>query len=198
MKILFTSDLHSMTHAYRDFVDLLENKNYDLGIIAGDLGNDFTIMNELILMLTLTKKLILVIPGNHDKLNWRRRDNIYNIHWRKIKVGKYFFVGYRYTLLEKKEQEIESDLQKIKNYVDKDTIFVTHSPAYGILDEPSRIHIGSKALRYFIKERKPMLHLHGHAHLRFGWENKSINGAYYKSRKFISIDLETGVKEEIE
>jgi len=41
MKILFTSDVHSSEAGYRRFAGILRSKDYDVGVIAGDLWHDF-------------------------------------------------------------------------------------------------------------------------------------------------------------
>lgn len=45
-------------------------------------------------------------------------------------------------------------------YID---ILLTHSPVYGLLDEPTRAHQGFKTLRMFDKQFHPQYHLHGHS-----------------------------------
>jgi Icc-related predicted phosphoesterase len=41
VKILFTSDLHGQIAVYENFAKILKNLDYDLGIIAGDLIDDY-------------------------------------------------------------------------------------------------------------------------------------------------------------
>ena len=240
MKILFTSDLHSNIQAYKDFVFLLKEYDYDIGIIAGDLIEDYVSDEELIeyfnltsddlleelpsaeesfvetmkkaikrindpqgyymralkikenslkLILNTTNKPILLVPGNHDKTEWNSWKNISNIHWKKINIGKYNFVGYCYTNFDRSPYDLEQDYQKLKHTINKNTIFVTHAPAYGILD--GDYLSGNKDLRDLIKEKKPKYHLFGHIHAGYGYENNSINGSYPKERKFIDINTET-------
>lgn len=239
MNILFTSDLHGDTEAYKNYAFTLENNDYDIGIIAGDLMDDYVSKKELIeyfnlapddlleelpsadesfvetmkkaikkiydpqgyqmkalkiketslkLILNSTNKPILIIQGNHDKTEWTSWKNIYNIHWKKIKIGKYNFVGYRYTNFDRSPYDLEKDYQKLKHTINKNTIFVTHAPAYGILNGYSS---GNKDLKYLIEEKKPKYHLFGHIHEDFGYKENAINGAYTKYKLFISIDTDT-------
>ncbi len=44
-------------------------------------------------------------------------------------------------------------------------IFVTHAPAWKILDKYDRPHRGSKAFRWLIQTYSPLLHVFGHIHL---------------------------------
>ena len=55
MKILFTSDLHGLMSAIRDFSKLLENGDYDVGVISGDILDDGIPDNELEEMFQLTE-----------------------------------------------------------------------------------------------------------------------------------------------
>ncbi len=239
MKILFTADLHENIQAYNKYVSILDNNDYDIGIIAGDLMEDYVSKEEILKRFNLfpddlleelpsadesfveimkkaikkiydpqgyqmralkiretslkrilgsTNKPILIIKGNHDKTEWTSWKNIYNIHWKKIKIGKYIFVGYCYTNFDKSPYDLEKDYQKLKHTINENTILVTHAPAYGILDE----YMGNKDLRNLIDAKKPKYHLFGHIHNGFGFENNSINGTYPKEKKFISINTETG------
>lgn len=44
-------------------------------------------------------------------------------------------------------------------------VLVTHSPPFGLGDEPDRCHTGFKAFRWLLKLFKPRLMLHGHIHI---------------------------------
>ena len=52
---------------------------------------------------------------------------------------------------------------RYKRYID---ILITHSPIYGVHDEPTRVHRGFKALKLFDKQYKPTYHFHGHTMVR--------------------------------
>jgi len=72
---------------------------------------------------------------------------------------------------EEDKTTIEDDLKDLaKKTNPKKTIFVIHSPPWNTkLDRvyPDGAHIGSKAVREFIKREQPLLTLHGHAHESF-------------------------------
>ena len=88
-------------------------------------------------------------------------------------LEQYKFVGYQYTLpfmggiFEKPENEIEADIQLLEPQLDDNTVFVTHSPVYGILDAvidatgSSTGHAGSRSLRALLDRRHPVAHVHG-------------------------------------
>ena len=84
---------------------------------------------------------ILYIMGNDDLIELDSvPDKLIPIHNRRVELGGFKFVGYQYSLpwmggdLEKPDEEIEEDLKTIEGYLDSQTVLVTHSPAYGILD----------------------------------------------------------------
>ena len=146
---------------------------------------------ELKEILTVTKKPIFVIKGNHDKTLWKSHGNIRNLHGKKVRFKGYFLIGYQYTEFERTEAEQQRDFQALKRHVNERTILVTHIPAKGTLDNSKESYsYGSIALSELVKEKKPRLHLHGHVHGRFGWEGHSVNGAYPKERAFLSIDVD--------
>jgi predicted phosphodiesterase len=43
MKILFSSDIHGLIPAYKQFSELLKNSDFDLGILSGDLMTHFSL-----------------------------------------------------------------------------------------------------------------------------------------------------------
>ncbi len=69
--------------------------------------------------------------------------------------------------LSNRKNNIERDLQKLtKDKNPRKLILVTHSPPYNTsLDMVSqKNHVGSKAIKKIIKEKQPLVSLHGHIH----------------------------------
>lgn len=67
----------------------------------------------------------------------------------------------------KEDGTIALDLQRIASMSEpKNTIYVMHSPPFcTLLDKTySGLHVGSKAIKEFIKKERPPLSLHGHIH----------------------------------
>lgn len=165
--------LHEKDHPFLKALNLKEQKCKDI--------------------LSQADKPIFLVGGNHDLTNWVDYKKIINIHDKRVKLGKYNFVGYKWTKLNRYEEDHKIDIKKLKKIVNRKTILVTHEPAFGILDgsdDKDAIHLGSKYLKKMIIRKKPKLHLFGHTHRQFGFVGKFINGAYPRSRKFISIDTE--------
>ncbi len=74
------------------------------------------------------------------------------------------------------ESEIEEHLNDLlKNTSIKNSILVSHTPPFGVLDHATRFgskHVGSHAVRKFIDEKKPILVLCGHVHSHGGCISK--------------------------
>jgi Icc-related predicted phosphoesterase len=68
MKILFTSDLHGLESAYRDFAQLLKSA-YDVGVIAGDLHDDYLPKEEIQRLLNLRDDDMLEELHSDEELN---------------------------------------------------------------------------------------------------------------------------------
>lgn len=145
-------------------------------------------------ILSRANKPVFIIPGNHDLTKWEDSEHILNIHNKRITFDGVSFVGYRWTSLRRTEPEREADAEYLKTLVNKNTILVTHDAPYGALDE----HIGSKYLKKLVDDKRPMYHLFGHTHSNYGIYDNFINGAYPRYRKFVSINIDNHIKEEVE
>lgn len=93
---------------------------------------------------------------------------------------------------EKPEAEIELDLRDLTELLDAETVVVTHSPVFGVLDPGfGEVQIGSRSLAEFLTKRPYLLHIHGHSHAGFGREGRHFNVASAGRRRAVVIDLET-------
>jgi len=93
---------------------------------------------------------------------------------------------------EKPEERIRSDLLELAPLVDEKTVFVTHSPAFGILDVGLLDrHAGSRAILDVVTGRGPVAHIHGHIHGQFGRSGKHFNVAAAGRQRAVLIDLST-------
>jgi Icc-related predicted phosphoesterase len=209
MKFLFGSDFHGLDSAYSKFSVTLQRGHYDFGVISGDLStyaNDLAYQERFLksILSGLTKKPVYFIMGNDDGLlykeQWKTDNNIINIHQKRINLNGLNIVGYHFSptfiggSFEKSENEIEKDLTQLENFVDENTVFVTHCPAYGILDKTySNQHVGSKKLLNFIERKNPKIHLFGHIHESFGYIDNSINGSYPEEFKFFDVTINSDI-----
>ena len=54
--------------------------------------------------------------------------------------------------------------------IDQKTLLLTHSPPYGFFDTARGGHVGSRAIRKIIKEKRPFVNFCGHVHEHAGIE----------------------------
>ena len=208
MILLAMSDLHGRQDLFDAIVE--HAAGADVVVLAGDLlerrRGDVSVRDgqrecgEI-----LTKTLqglacpVLFVMGNDDMVVWHPPgDQFHDLHGRRIELGGWGFVGYQYSLPfmggihERGEEEIAMDLRQLAGQVDQRTVLVTHSPAYGVLDQTSSgYRAGSPSLAALIAERRPCVHIHGHIHSQFGREGSSFNVA----RGAVRIDVLTGQSE---
>lgn len=152
-------------------------------------------------------KPVFFIMGNDDGLvggEWDDTKLLINVNMKRIDLNKINIVGYQYTLpfvggkFEKDEKQQEYDFKKLSELIDTDTVFVSHGPAFMENDllfnqlNGKKERIGSKMLRRLLRKCKPMYHLYGHYHQKFGIEENSINGSYPYTKKYVFIDSESG------
>jgi Icc-related predicted phosphoesterase len=143
-------------------------------------------------------KPILIVRGNHDRIDWKTDGCIVNIGQGRYEYSGYSFVGYEFTEQEKTPDEQEADMLLIEKLMHGKTILVSHAPPKGILDtlqvrdsERGKIpvHLGSQALASLKKRKAVSLHLFGHVHQSFGIVGNCVNGSYSPIlRKMISIE----------
>ncbi len=64
-------------------------------------------------------------------------------------------------------------------------ILITHSPPFGIHDEPTQAHQGLKAINWLLRAAKPRYHFHGHTH--FQRQNLSPSETVNGETKIVNI-----------
>ena len=203
MRILAVADLHGDFEAYQWVVDCVTRHEPDAVVLAGDLlaaGESYETVEEdqrqdarlIENVLTAAMCSYLYIMGNDDWIEPPFEGKQFeSLHGRRIELGGYNFVGYPYSLpfmggiYERPENQIKQDLMAIEPLLDSRTVFVTHSPAKGILDGGH----GSTSLASLLRRNTVLAHMHGHSHSNFGrWENRFNAAAGYVWRAMI-IDL---------
>lgn len=161
---------------------VLQKEEVDHVIISGDITHFGTLKEaeEILKQIidAITGK-VLFVPGNCDPpqlLTYRpSNERIVNLHSILYCLNEFKFIGIGGglvspfdTLIELTEEEystiINSAAKSIKNY--EKVIVLSHTPPYDTkLDiVRSGLHVGSKSLRKFIEERKPLLCICGHIH----------------------------------
>jgi Icc-related predicted phosphoesterase len=209
MKILAASDIHGEHSFYVSLLKAVTPSEAQAIVLAGDLlgyapgfekaeDAQRADAEEILRSLETSHVPVLYIMGNDDLIDFRPGSGpMRPIHGTRLDLGPYNFVGYRYSLpfmgaiYEKTEEDIARDLAGMAGLADDHTVFVTHSPAKGILDRTMlRTHAGSAAILDFIEKSRVRAHIHGHIHGGFGRDGRHFNVAALPSSKAMLIDLD--------
>ena len=210
MRILASADLHGKQEVNAWLVRAASDHGVEALILAGDLlgclegfdtpeaaqEHEAHVLSEVLASAGLP---VLYVMGNDDLVELQPTcDRVQSIHGRQIQLGKYSFVGYQYSLpfmggtFEKTEAGINADLVALEHLVRVDTVFVSHSPALGVLDPGiGEAHIGSSSLQAFLARHPYRAHIHGHSHTGFGRQGAHFNVAAAGHKRAMILDLET-------
>jgi len=175
MMLIALSDLH----ADEDVLDRLRvisaSKSYDAVLFCGDITNrgPVSYAEEVI---SLFPKAYAVF-GNVDPPEVAEKISQMGVlvHGKKVKFGEWNLVGLGgsnptpfFTPSEMSEEQIGAVLAKAG--VDKFSIVLSHPPPYGVLDSVGPLHVGSRAVRKMVDEKKPLMLICGHVHEQEGKE----------------------------
>ena len=208
MRIVASADLHGDYELYTWLTHRIGYIQPDLVILAGDLlgyhpgyptveAAQQADAQRICELLAAVRVPIFYIMGNDDFIELEPRQASWqSLHNRRVEWGGYTFVGYQYSLpfmggiFEKPEDAIETDLQALEAWVDAQTILVTHTPAWGILDVGVLdVSAGSRALQSLIQQCRPLLHIHGHIHQHFGRVGNHFNVAAGGQQRAMLIEV---------
>lgn len=180
MKILAISDGHGALDNLHALKPIAEN--VDLILFAGD----FAAFNKLETGLpflqelrTLHKKIYAVL-GNCDPPSFLKalQEHDMNVQASMQKIEDFVIIGSGgaskftgATPNERDDVDLASDI--VEHYIGKDEdnlILITHNPPRGAsVDKVAPlVHVGSKLIRKFIEDRKPILAISGHIHEAYG------------------------------
>ena len=179
MLILVISDIHGRRRLLNE---VLQKEEPDHVFISGDITHFGTLKEaEEILrqVVDATTGKVLFVPGNCDPpqlLTYKPGDErVINLHGTSHSLDGLTVIGIGgglvspfNTLIELTEEEysiiIDNAAKSIKDH--EKVIMLSHTPPYNTkLDiVKSGLHVGSKSLRKFIEERKPLLCICGHIH----------------------------------
>jgi len=209
MRILASADVHGSQPVYEWLLSVARERGVDAIVLAGDLfgcldgfdtpedaqRHEASLLTDV---LEGTGLPVLYIMGNDDLVELNPgAGRVQSIHGREVRCGRFRFVGYQYSLpfmggtFEKPDTDIRIDLADLP-CLGLETVFVSHSPAMGILDPGfGGVHIGSSALREFLDANPFRAHIHGHSHAGFGRQGNHFNVASAARMRSMIIDLET-------
>ena len=174
MRIVAITDIHGRSGKAERLGRTLEDMEFDLLLIAGDLtnfqGRDKA--GEILGHFLSLQKPVFSVFGNCDGRDVPAllEELGINVHNRRVEVGGVSIVGVGgsnitpfHTVWELTEAKIREIL--LKNYREGDVI-LSHAPPHGTRADRAHFgtHVGSRALREFIEERKPPLVVCGHIH----------------------------------
>ena len=180
MKLLVISDGHGAVDnlsALSKFV-----QDVDLVLFAGD----FAAFNQLETGLPFLKKLrslhrnVYSVLGNCDPPSFIEELKAFDVNMQATTThfedfvllgsgGASKFTGT--TPNERTDEELVSDINLYyEEKEDDNIILVTHNPPHGVRTDKVAplVHVGSKLIREFIEEKKPILAISGHIHEAFG------------------------------
>ncbi|UCC91346.1 MAG: metallophosphoesterase [Candidatus Aenigmatarchaeota archaeon] len=198
LKILVIADIHGEFEKFSEVMDSLKENDFDLVICPGDFTDMHNIpegysqvdISELVLQKILSLgKPVLCIPGNHEPYDILDVFDEYdvNLHGRVRKFKGIEFIGFGgaatpfNTKFEPTEEEIKEALEKKVKNVKGKFILVTHNPPFGTnLDKTETgEHVGSKVIREFIKNNKPLLAISAHIHEAGGTDKLNGTALFY-------------------
>ncbi len=210
MRVLASADIHRKGPVYEWLLRTASERHVEAILLAGDLlgcldgfatpeaaqQREARLLSE---RLSQAACPILFIMGNDDLVELPAdSERVQSLHGRRVKVGPYSFVGYQYSLpfmggtFEKPEEGIASDLEALETLMDRKTVFVSHSPALGVLDPGlGETQIGSESLRSFLERHPVLAHIHGHSHQGFGRQGRHFNVASGGLERAMVLDLAT-------
>ncbi len=175
MKVLACVDIHGSGDAFA----ILKRKSQEAAIIlcAGDISVFENHLSLLVRQMADLKKPVIMLNGNHEdaerlKNECKKYNNIIFLHKGIYEYKDFIFIGFGGGGFSEKNPEFRDFIKKIKPYLKKETILITHAPPYGTaVDYIHNSHVGNKDYAYFIKKFQPLLAVSGHIHETAGKES---------------------------
>lgn len=180
MKILVTSDFHGHLSAIEEMREKAISNRVEVIVVCGDITHfgNLSLAKHLIEKMSIENVNTLFVPGNLDPIELIRIETIDGaqcLHGRFRKVSGLNFMGVGGCILspfktsfEMDEEEFQKILEEAFQALDDKKRFalISHNPPFGTKVDVTSFgaHAGSKSLRKFIEEKKPLLTLCGHIH----------------------------------
>lgn len=209
MKLLLSADIHGNHDAYRWLSQTAKDLSVSL-VLAGDLlgcPEGFATPEEaqradaerIFSILMDSGVQVFYVWGNDDFVEVSPpSERILFLHGRRVECGRWNLLGYQHSPPfvggphERSEEEIAVDLANLEPLADANTILVTHSPGYGVLDLGILDrHAGSPAILKFVQDNDVRVHVHGHIHRSFGSHQRHFNVAASAKSQAVLLDVES-------
>lgn len=162
LNVLLIADTHGCFEIFwKDDEDL---PPLDAVIILGDLE-----INDLNSILNRCKGVpVYAICGNHDTPELYKNPGVTYIHGIDVWINGYRIVGWHGSFKYKDTQDHCFNQAESEAFVDdlpSCDILITHDAAYGSRFSTDLVnHPGLKGIKKYLREMKPVIHLHGHLH----------------------------------
>jgi len=175
IRLLQVSDIHgSMTAVEKIFAKA--KQGFDAVLAVGDITNFGTIAQAETILSRISEAGVMVffVAGNCDPeamLDWRPNNSrTVNLHLRAEALGELGLMGVGGgippfgTLIEFNEEQLRNMLSSIRPLNER-FILLSHTPPYGTDADYTRgRHVGSRAIREYAENYKPLAVCCGHIH----------------------------------
>ncbi|MBT4364775.1 MAG: phosphoesterase [Desulfobacterales bacterium] len=210
MLVYAVADIHSRKARLEIIKKNIEEYKPDALIVAGDITN-YINPKPILSQLNSLSIPVLTVRGNSDLKRVDKiidgSDSIHTLHLKEVHTNGSCFVGISGTIpvpfssrLAFNERKV---LDKIEPLLHRDSVLVTHTPPFGILDEVlGKYHAGCKSLYESINRCQPCLVICGHIHESTGsaFVNKTlvVNCSIGRSGEGALIELNNGLSPKVE
>ncbi|MDE6552291.1 MAG: metallophosphatase domain-containing protein [Muribaculaceae bacterium] len=185
MKILHLSDTHGCHHRLRGLPEA------DVLVHSGDFtmtGTESEALDFLNWFCDQPYPHKIFICGNHDDCLYDSNidgldDNVHYLRNSGVEIGGVKFYGVPMFMDDCAYGRQNRNYAKIPGDTD---VLISHSPAYGILDDDGKVRYGSEELLERIMAVRPKYHLFGHVHSRHGI--LTIDGTVYSNGAVMNDD----------
>jgi Icc-related predicted phosphoesterase len=179
VRALILSDLHGHREAFLKAASEAKRLKVELVVVCGDITNFGHVEQAAALLeqLTSLNLPLLYVPGNCDLSSFleEKIENAQNLHASCVKIKDVAFIGvggapssYLRTPLEFPENWLMDSLNRGFGMCssEKKLIVLSHTPPFDTKVDLAYMnrHIGSRSVRRFVEEKKPLAVFCGHVH----------------------------------
>ncbi len=179
IKLLVIADTHGDLSLSSNMYKKLENVDYDLCCILGDIHDfDYDIIFKYI-----PKDKIVAILGNHDMFNLLARQGLNDINGKVIEINGVRIGAIQGSFKYKRENfpsfTHEESIEFLNNMPEVD-ILLSHDKPF-TYDYKDPAHDGLKGITNYLYDKKVPINIHGHIHKSYYSELKNgtqVKGVY--------------------
>lgn len=174
LSFLIICDIHYINELEKKRLKTIQNtESFDACLLLGDIPTDVV----EIVSKNITKP-IFAVAGNHDTLEIYNYPNIVYLNGKMSTVNGYTIAGidgsHRYKdsfyLVMQTQSESVNTVKKLH----RADILISHDSAYKVFGKEKN-KCGLKGISRYIKNKKPIFHIHGHHHQRLQYRFHRTN-----------------------